>query len=108
MSCCGKSSTTRAAGIRSPASASYPISSYAPRIAHFRCTGNSTVTAVGAVSGRLYRFPASGLIVQVDARDAISLARVPRLAAVRPGNQKSQQPPRGDAPAAVNGTSKEE
>jgi hypothetical protein len=53
-------------------------------MAYFRCAGPSAITAVGAATGRIYRFPSSGLAVPVDSRDALSLSRVRRLQAVRP------------------------
>jgi hypothetical protein len=83
MSCCGKSSTTSNRGVSSAVGALRPTSTYMPRIAHFRCTGPSTVVAVGSVTGRMYRFPSSGLMVQVDSRDATSLSRVRHIEAVR-------------------------
>jgi hypothetical protein len=84
MSCCGKSSSTARGsnGHRAPAFSA--AGNAAPLIAYFRCTGPSGITAVGAVSGKPYRFPASGLLVPVEARDAASLSRVPHLQAVRP------------------------
>lgn len=83
MSCCGKSITMNSRGVSSPAGSSRPTSSYLPRVAQFRCTGASTVVAVGPVTGRMYRFPSSGMTVQVDSRDAISLSRVRHIEAVR-------------------------
>ena len=84
MSCCGKSSTISSRGVSSPAGASRPTATHVPRIVHFRCTGPSTVVAVGPVTGRMYRFPSSGMTVQVDSRDATSLSRVRHIEAVRP------------------------
>jgi hypothetical protein len=83
MSCCGKSSAMNTRGVNSPAGESYPTSAYLPRVAHFRCTGPSTVVAVGPVTGRMYRFPSSGMTVQVDSRDAMSLSRLRHIEAVR-------------------------
>jgi hypothetical protein len=83
MSCCGKSSTMNTRGVSSPAGASRPTSTYLPRVAHFRCTGPSTVVAVGPVTGRMYRFPSSGMTVQVDSRDAMAISRVRHIEAVR-------------------------
>ena len=79
MSCCGKSTTT-ISEISSRFAAPRAITNYSPPlIAHFRCIGPSTVTAVGAATGRVYRFPSSGIAVQVDARDAASLVRVRQI-----------------------------
>jgi len=82
MSCCGKSSSTARPGNSRPTLHLSSVSNSPP--AYFRCTGAATVTAKGGISGKLYRFPHSGSIVSVDARDAISLSRVPHLQAVRP------------------------
>ncbi len=83
MSCCGKGSTMNTRGVSSLAGLSRPASTYLPRVAHFRCTGTSTVVAVGPVTGRMYRFPSSGLTVQVDSRDAMAISRVRNVEAVR-------------------------
>jgi hypothetical protein len=84
MSCCGKISGTanRASNFR--AAASVPGANTPPLNSYFRCTGPSAITAIGAATGKAYRFPPSGQIVAVDGRDAISLSRVPHLQAVRP------------------------
>jgi len=84
MSCCGKSSRTPARPNSLRATASVRSPSAAPLQAYFRCTGPSTITAVGGASGRIYRFPSSGLVVPIDRRDALSLSRVPHLQMVRP------------------------
>ena len=83
MSCCGKSSSTAARPGNSRPTL-HPSSVSGSPSAYFRCTGPLTVTAKGGISGKLYRFPHSGLIVPVDSRDASSLSRVPHLQAVRP------------------------
>jgi hypothetical protein len=83
MSCCGKGSTMNTRGVSSPAGASRPAPTSLPRVAHFRCTGPSTVVAVGPVTGRMYRFPSSGMTVQVDSKDAMAISRVKHIEAVR-------------------------
>jgi hypothetical protein len=45
----------------------------------FEYTGQTSLTVVGAVSGRRYRFDGPGARVVVDPRDRPSLAKVPRL-----------------------------
>jgi hypothetical protein len=84
MSCCGRTS----GAARGPGSFRRGFAGLRPttppQYAYFRCTGPSAITAVGAASGRIYRFPSSGAIVPIDFQDAPSLARVPRLQAVRP------------------------
>jgi len=94
MSCCGKSGMKRTLGVSSPVGAARPTPTYLPLVVHFRCTGSSTVVAVGPVTGRTYRFPSSGMTVQVDSRDANSLSRVRHIEAVRPSNHNSRTPPR--------------
>jgi hypothetical protein len=83
MSCCGKSTTAASPRASLRAGPSWPAAGGAPRTAYVRCIGRSTVVMVGPVSGKMYRFPSSGQIVEVDARDALSLARVPQLHTVR-------------------------
>jgi hypothetical protein len=45
----------------------------------FQYIGKTALTAVGPISGRHYRFSHSGAIVEVDPRDAPSLAGIPTL-----------------------------
>ena len=45
----------------------------------FEYAGTTALTAVGAITGRRYRFDRPGAIVDVDLRDASSLAGVPQL-----------------------------
>lgn len=84
MSCCGKISSAGRGPNSFRTSAPVPRANAVPLKAYFRCTGPSGITAVGAATGKPYRFPASGRIVPVDSRDALSLSRVPHLQAVRP------------------------
>lgn len=51
--------------------------------AYFEYIGPTAMTAVGAVTGRQYRFSTPGVPVVVDARDRWSLAHVPSLREVR-------------------------
>ena len=51
--------------------------------AYFEYTGVTAMTAVGAATGRQYRFETPGVPVMVDARDRWSLAKVPVLREVR-------------------------
>lgn len=84
MSCCGKISGTARRLNSGRTAGSVQGALVSPLKAYFRCTGPSGIVAIGGASGKAYRFPASGLIVPVDSRDAISLLRVPHLQAVRP------------------------
>jgi hypothetical protein len=45
----------------------------------FEYAGGTALTAVGAITGRRYRFNHPGAAVDVDLRDASSLAGVPHL-----------------------------
>jgi hypothetical protein len=84
MSCCGKSSSPGRRPNSFRTTAFLQSSNTASLKAYFRCTGTSTITAIGPVSGKTYRFPSSGLIVPIDIRDAVSLSRIPHLQAARP------------------------
>ena len=86
MGCCGKSSLTRTLGHRTGFNS--PTTSGIPVLLQFRCTSTSTVVAAGPVTGRIYRFPSSGISVQVDPRDAPSLARLRNIQPVRPVTRK--------------------
>lgn len=96
MGCCGKSSLTRTPGPRSGFS-SAPVSGV-PLVTQFRCTGSSTIVAVGLVTGRMYRFPSSGMSVQVDPRDAPGLARLRNILPVRPLTRRPQNTHGGQGP----------
>ena len=50
-----------------------------PHVIVFEYIGKTVLTAIGPVSGRRYRFSYPGAIVDVDHRDAPSLATVPVL-----------------------------
>ena len=89
MGCCGKNSLTRTLGSRPGFNS--PTISGVPIITQFRCTGTSTIVAGGPVTGRMYRFPSSGVSVQVDPRDAPSLARVRNIQPVRPVTRRTQR-----------------
>ena len=45
----------------------------------FEYTGNTGLTVEGPLSGKYYRFNGPGAIIEVDPRDARSLAAVPKL-----------------------------
>jgi hypothetical protein len=49
----------------------------------FEYVGRSTLTAIGPVTGRRYRFGAPGARVAVDVRDRPSLVSVPHLRQLR-------------------------
>ena len=86
MPCCGKNRTAEGTvwsqGSRGGASSigSHSLSA----VAYFHNAGTSGITAWGPASGKMYRFPASGLAVAVDPNDVASISRVPHLKPVRP------------------------
>jgi hypothetical protein len=51
-------------------------------VVYFRYLGNQTMTAIGPVTGRVYRFSSPGAVAAADPRDAPSLAAVPHLTQV--------------------------
>jgi hypothetical protein len=50
-----------------------------PAFVSIRYSGPTSAVATGPVTGRQYRFPQSGTILQVDPRDQAALAKVPHL-----------------------------
>ena len=48
-----------------------------------RYEGRTAMTVIGPVSGRVYRFSSPGSRVELDPRDASSLAAIPKLRFVR-------------------------
>jgi hypothetical protein len=87
MSCCGKKRTaypapaTRRPG---PESNGALASTAAPPVNfEFEYLGGTTMTVLGPVSGRHYRFVGHGARLAVDPRDRLSLAAVPGLREVR-------------------------
>jgi hypothetical protein len=89
MPCCGKARTQIQGTISSqrpkPAPTVSQAQPYAGQSTYFRYFGQTGLTVNGPVSSRLYRFVANGAPIEVDARDAASLARVPNLRPVRRG-----------------------
>jgi hypothetical protein len=87
MACCGRRESREAAphSLRrnSPAaSAAATPAGYAQpaaRAVQFEYEGPTAMTVTGAVTGRRYRFGATGARLEVDSRDGPSLAAVPNL-----------------------------
>jgi hypothetical protein len=78
MGCCGKNLTiSRGVSPRIPSAQVHH-----PGIVYFRYLGRSSITVIGPVTGRAYRFVA-GNRVGADPRDAPSLAAVPQVEQVR-------------------------
>jgi hypothetical protein len=88
MPCCGKGRIVRQVHRKSP-SAMQPQASASPvhiqnaplplAPVQFQYIGRSGMTVFGPITGLRYRFTAPGSIVAIDARDAPSVAGVPRL-----------------------------
>lgn len=82
MPCCGKSFTSRrpADQGRAVTSGPEPVRAEAQRVAAVRFfhESNRAITAMGSATHRRYRFGA-GSVLEVDGRDAPSIAGVPGL-----------------------------
>ena len=77
MACCGQMRAAAAAGGRVVGA-----SRTARPVAHavlYQYTGSTGMTVAGPISGRKYRFGAPGSKLQIDPRDALSLAGLPHL-----------------------------
>jgi hypothetical protein len=81
MSCCGgkrkASYSNPAPATREPQRMSGPAMPQAS--VAFEYAGATGLTAIGAITGRRYRFDRPGAAVDVDLRDAPSLTAVPNL-----------------------------
>jgi hypothetical protein len=78
MSCCGKKREVwRGEAQRTP----LMPANRAPAV-YFRYVGNSALTVVGPVTGRVYTFSGRGAAAAADPRDAPSIAAVPLLVQV--------------------------
>jgi len=83
MSCCGRSRSIPARPasrfVASPAQSATTNPSKRISVIVFEYVGNTALTAIGAVSGRRYRFARPFARQAVDPRDRPSLAQVPNL-----------------------------
>lgn len=85
MPCCGKKRAGFLAGDATPrggdtaGSTSVHGRPVASAVTYFQYTGKTALTAIGPLSRQRYRFGGPGAVVEVDARDAPSLAAVPNL-----------------------------
>jgi hypothetical protein len=81
--CCGRSSkpTPRTPSFPSPSSGLGPQTA-ARAATWFEYRGSSALTIVSPHTGAVYRFPAPGARVAIDARDRAWVAFVPNLARV--------------------------
>jgi len=74
MSCCGRARQSAAAP--PPRHHGFAAAAHPPI---FEYIGTTSLTAVGAATGRRYHFEHGGARCEVDPRDQASLARVPKL-----------------------------
>jgi hypothetical protein len=85
MSCCGRSrvtaSTVGTTTSRQPAS---PSSAHVRKTVSFVYEGPTRLNAQGPITRRIYRFEHPGSVVDVDVRDAASMAAIPNLRRPRP------------------------
>ncbi len=79
MSCCGQ----KRDNWRVQADPSLQGSAGNPGVVYFRYVGKSALTAVGAITGRVYRFAGPGSVAATDPRDAPSIAATPHLVQIR-------------------------
>lgn len=89
MACCGRTRHTQPIATQTqPLTNDYEtIVSYTPPLPtfhHFVYVGSTALTAVGVVTGQRYRFAGTGSVVDVDSRDAPSMAGVPNLKRLQP------------------------
>ena len=84
MGCCG-SNRARSFSVPAPAVSSAPPqpARQGASIVVFRYDGSTSLTIIGATTGRKYWFDRPGAEVAVDLRDRSSVARVPRVREVR-------------------------
>jgi hypothetical protein len=76
MSCCGKMRQQYRGSAGAARGADAPGRQFVVR---FEYIGGSSLTAIGPVSGRRYRFAQPGAQLAVDPRDRPGLARIPHL-----------------------------
>jgi hypothetical protein len=83
MSCCGRGSTVGSVSLpRSGGSVSAQSNARAT-LAVFRYEGGASLTVIGGVTGKRYRFSGPGAEVAVDIQDRSSVRQVPRLREMR-------------------------
>ena len=76
MACCGQSrGTINTSGTVGGTKRPPPR----PRATLFEYTGSTAMTVIGPMSGARYRFDAPGAKLQIDMRDAPSMAAVPNV-----------------------------
>jgi len=87
MPCCGNQRHQSIAQNHQPgeSTASSPTQQRIVRdtLVYFEYTGKTTLTVMGPVTGRRYRFDAPGTIIAVDQMDRVAVAAIPNLKQVR-------------------------
>ncbi len=91
MTCCGSSRAAFSQSQQPPAkpgNAARPPGQIAinsrPEVLYFQYVGRTSLVVQGTFSRAIYRFPAAGIVLAVDPRDAPGMAAVPNLRRVRP------------------------
>lgn len=77
MGCCGKNRPVQ--WVENDIRSHVLSTSRTASVQHFEYVGETSLTAVGPVTSRRYRFDHPGAQLPVDARDAPSMAGVPNL-----------------------------
>lgn len=77
MGCCGKNRLMRR--IENDLRPQVVPTPRIPSARYFEYVGKTSLTALGPVTGRRYRFERPGALLAVDARDAPSMVGVPNL-----------------------------
>lgn len=75
MACCGQMRAAAAGRMAEAKPSARPIA----RAVLYQYTGSTGMTVSGPISGQRYRFGAPGSKLQIDPRDAPSLAGLPHL-----------------------------
>ena len=87
MSCCGKARqafrTTPQVSPRPMDPRAWPRPVSLGEAVSFEYTGDSTLTVIGSITRRAYRFNGPGAVLQVDVRDVPGMRAVPGLRATR-------------------------
>jgi hypothetical protein len=77
MGCCGKNRPVRQ--VENNGSTPVPSTHRTSRAQHFEYTGRTSLTVVGPITGRRYRFTHPGVRLAVDEGDSPSMLGVPNL-----------------------------
>ena len=76
MACCGQGRRSYQSMPVRPSAGAFGVPLATPV---FEYTGATSLSVVGSVTGRVYRFERAGARSEIDARDQQSVARVPLL-----------------------------